>query len=47
MNPRVIRIIWLCFAVGLDIWGKESRMYWPNDLFSIFLNNQPTPKHHE
>jgi hypothetical protein len=31
MNPRVIRLIWLCFAVGLDIWGKESRMYWPND----------------
>jgi hypothetical protein len=30
MNPRVIRLIWLCFAVGLDIWGKESRMYWPN-----------------
>ena len=30
MNPRVIRVIWLCFAVGLDIWGKESRMYWPN-----------------
>ena len=31
MNPRVIRLIWLCFAVGLDIWGKESRDYWPND----------------
>jgi len=30
MNPRVLRLIWLCFAVGLDIWGKESRMYWPN-----------------
>lgn len=30
MNPRVIRLIWLCFAVGLDIWGQESRMYWPN-----------------
>ena len=30
MNPRVIRLIWLCFAVGLNIWGKESRMYWPN-----------------
>jgi len=30
MNPRVIRIIWLCFAAGLDIWGKESRSYWPN-----------------
>jgi hypothetical protein len=29
MNPRVIRLIWLCFAVGLDIWGKESQMYWP------------------
>lgn len=31
MNPRVIRVIWLCFAVGLNIWGPESRMYWPND----------------
>lgn len=31
MNPRVIRLIWLCFAVGLDIWGKESRDYWPNN----------------
>ena len=30
MNPRVIRLIWLCFAVGLDIWGKESSDYWPN-----------------
>jgi hypothetical protein len=30
MNPRVIRLIWLCFAVGLDIYGPESRMYWPN-----------------
>lgn len=30
MNPRVIRLIWLCFAAGLDIWGQESRMYWPN-----------------
>jgi len=30
MNPRVIRLIWLCFAVGLDIWGPESRVYWPN-----------------
>jgi hypothetical protein len=28
-NPRVIRLIWLCFAVGLDIWGNESRMCWP------------------
>lgn len=30
MNPRVIRLIWFCFAVGLDIWGNESRAYWPN-----------------
>jgi hypothetical protein len=30
MNPRVIRLIWLCFAAGLDIYGPESRMYWPN-----------------
>ncbi len=29
MNPRVARIIWLCFAVGLDIWGSESRKFWP------------------
>lgn len=29
MNPRVIRLIWLCFAVGLDIWGPESRRFWP------------------
>ena len=29
-NPRVIRIIWLCFAAGLDIWGDESRRVWPN-----------------
>lgn len=31
MNPRVIRFIWLCFAVGLDIWGPESRRCWPNE----------------
>jgi hypothetical protein len=35
MNPRVIRLIWLCFAAGLDIWGKESKEYWP------------TQEHHE
>lgn len=29
-NPRVIRLIWLCFAAGLDIWGDESRRVWPN-----------------
>jgi hypothetical protein len=29
-NPLVIRIIWLCFAAGLDIWGDESRKVWPN-----------------
>ena len=34
MNPRVIRLIWLCFAVGLDIWSQESRMYWPNNQIS-------------
>lgn len=28
-NQRVIRLIWLCFAVGLDIWGDESRPVWP------------------
>ena len=30
MNPRVLRIIWLCFAAGLEIYGPESRAYWPN-----------------
>lgn len=30
-NPGVIRIIWLCFAVNLDIWGPESRDVWPKD----------------
>ena len=34
MNPRVIRLIWLCFAIGLNIWGKESKMYWPINLLS-------------
>lgn len=29
-NPRVLRVIWLCFAAGLDIWGAESREFWPN-----------------
>ena len=29
-NPRVIRIIWLCGALNLDIWGSESRDCWPN-----------------
>lgn len=28
-NPRVIRLIWLCFAAGVDIWGEESREFWP------------------
>ena len=30
MNPRVLRIIWLCFAAGLEIYGPESRAFWPN-----------------
>jgi hypothetical protein len=30
MNPRVIRLIWLCCAVGVDIYGPESRSYWPD-----------------
>jgi len=30
MNPSVIRLIWLCCAVGVDIWGTESRSYWPD-----------------
>lgn len=30
-NPRVIRLIWFCFAVGLEIWGSESRSVWPSD----------------
>ena len=29
MNPKVVRVIWLCFAVGLYIWGEESRKFWP------------------
>lgn len=29
-NARVIRLIWLCFAVGVEIWGPESRRVWPN-----------------
>ncbi len=28
-HPRVLRLIWLCFAVNLDIWGAESRQCWP------------------
>jgi hypothetical protein len=37
-NPRVIRVIWLCFAVGLEIWGRESRSAWPNSA----LNDSPS-----
>ena len=33
-NPRVIRIIWLCFAAGLEIWGDESRKVWPNNVMA-------------
>lgn len=29
-NPRVIRLIWLCFAVGVAIWGPESSHWWPS-----------------
>ena len=29
-NPRIIRIIWLCVAVGIEIWGDESRRVWPS-----------------
>ena len=28
-NPRVIRIIWLCFAAGFEVWGSESKAVWP------------------
>lgn len=28
-NPRVIRIIWLCFAAGFEVWGLESKAVWP------------------
>ena len=28
-NPRVIRVIWLCFAAGLSVWGQESKAVWP------------------
>jgi hypothetical protein len=29
-NPRVIRVIWLCFAAGIEVWGDESKSVWPN-----------------
>lgn len=29
-NPRVIRLIWLCFAFGIEIWGPESKDVWPS-----------------
>lgn len=44
MNPRVIRLIWLCFAVGLDIWGKDSRMYWPNNAICKSHEIEPQTK---
>lgn len=28
-NPRIIRLIWLCFAAGIEIWGQESKCCWP------------------
>ena len=28
-NPRVVRLIWLCFAIGIEIWGEESKDAWP------------------
>ncbi len=31
-NPRVIRVIWLCCAVGIEVWGQESKSVWPNQL---------------
>lgn len=34
MNPRVIRLIWLCFAFNVDIWTDESREFWPNSQLS-------------
>lgn len=30
-NPRVLRVIWLCVAFNVDIWGSESKKHWPID----------------
>lgn len=29
-NPCVIRVIWLCFAAGIEVWTKESNSAWPD-----------------
>jgi hypothetical protein len=34
-NPRVIRLIWFCFAIGLEIWGVESYNVWPTNYTAI------------
>lgn len=31
-NPRVIRLIWLCFYANMDIWGPESMACWPIEI---------------
>ena len=29
MNPYHFRPIWMCFALDVQLWGPESRHYWP------------------
>lgn len=28
-NPIVVRFIWLCFYVGIEIWTPQSKLHWP------------------
>lgn len=37
-NPRVLRLVWLCFGAGIEIWGTESKDVWPSVLAS---NHKP------
>jgi len=30
-NPKVYRLIWLCFAFGINIWDSKSFNFWPNE----------------
>jgi hypothetical protein len=30
-NPIVLRFIWLCFAINLDIWTEQSKPCWPSN----------------
>ena len=29
-NPKVVLLIWLCFAAGIEIWRPESKGCWPS-----------------